>query len=136
MSTDIPASVRRAVEARSGGVCEGCGRRRATDKHHRLYRSRLGEHTVENLLDLCGPGNADGCHGFAHSGRVGEDRGWSIRSGGNPLLIPVQHALFGLVSLTADGGWEPVSEGPVGADTDPWFLSAEAQTEVAMGDWS
>lgn len=63
---DIPAAIRKMVRARSGGICEVCFAAPATDQHHRKYRSRSGEHTVENLLDLCGPGNAFGCHGDAH----------------------------------------------------------------------
>jgi len=135
VSDQIPVAVRRAVEARSGGVCEGCGKRRATEKHHRLYRSRGGLHVVENLLDLCGWGNHTGDHGVAHT-KTGEDRGWSIRSGGDPLVVPVQHARFGLVRLTAEGGWEPVSGSGTDAVSSAWDSSIPMQTEVAMGDWS
>lgn len=109
MSTDIPESVRRAVEARSGGVCEGCGVAAATEMHHRLYRSRGGAHTVENLLHLCGWGNHTGCHGVAHT-KVGEVTGWSIRSGGKPSEVEVLHALFGLVLLTTEGSWKPADD--------------------------
>jgi len=129
----IPASVRRAVEMRSGGVCEGCGMRPATEKHHRLFRSRGGPHTISNLLDLCGWGNHTGCHGVAHT-RVGEERGWSIRSGGDPLLVPVEHALFGLVLLTAEGGWEPVSGVGSPEHTDVWLPPISATTNVAS-EW-
>lgn len=68
-SKDIPQHIRVRVSERSGGVCEVCFAARATDKHHRKFRSRAvrtGEHSVENILDLCGPGNAFGCHGDAH----------------------------------------------------------------------
>lgn len=131
MTGSIPESVRHMVEARSGGVCERCGGARATDKHHRLFRSRLGLHVVENLVDLCGPGNVAGCHGFAHQRRAAEVEGFSIRSGGDPLLVPVQHAVFGLVLLTAEGGWKPVSDAGVGADMDAWESPISAATKVA-----
>ena len=90
----IPAKNRAIVATRSGGVCEGCGLRRATDVHHRQYRSRGGTHAVSNLLALCGGagglpgGNHTGCHGVAHSGHKGEALGWAIRSNYDPLLVP------------------------------------------------
>lgn len=60
----------------------------ATEAHHRLYRSRGGADTLSNALHLCGWGNHTGCHGVAHT-VVGEVRGWSVRSGFSPLLVPV-----------------------------------------------
>jgi hypothetical protein len=63
---DIPAAIRAKVRERSGGMCEVCHVRPATDQHHRQFRSRGGEHIVENLVDICGPGNAFGCHADAH----------------------------------------------------------------------
>jgi len=63
---DIPAPIRAKVRERSRGMCELCHVQPATDQHHRQYRSRGGEHIVENLLDLCGPGNVFGCHADAH----------------------------------------------------------------------
>lgn len=83
-----------AVKKRSGGVCEGCGQAKATDVHHRLYRSRGGLDAAENLLHLCGGpsglpgGNHSGCHGVAHTAE-GEARGWSVRSGHDPSEVPV-----------------------------------------------
>ena len=63
---DIPPAIRKKVRERSGGVCEVCLAAAATDQHHRQFRSRSGDHAVENLVDVCGPGNAFGCHGDAH----------------------------------------------------------------------
>ena len=77
---DIPAKTREAVKARSGGICEGCGRRRASEIHHRRYKSRGGGHELSNLLHLCGSGNHTGCHGTAHT-EHGERLGWSVESG-------------------------------------------------------
>lgn len=64
-------------------MCEICYKHRATDKHHRRFRSRRGQHTVENLLDVCGPGNTFGCHGRAHGADPLEGTaipGWDRRS--------------------------------------------------------
>src|SRR5271154_3393039 len=71
------------VHERSGGMCEAwrfvsdncdeglrswfssvlrsCGIR-ATNTHHRKYRSRGGTNSLDNLIDLCYP-----CHAFIHS---------------------------------------------------------------------
>jgi len=130
VSADIPEAVRKAVEARSGGVCEACGRARATEKHHRLFRSQGGLHTVENLLDLCGWGNHTGDHGVAHT-KAGFEKGWSVRSGDDPAEIPVEHALFGRVLLTADGAWKPVGDGSGHDDTRLWETPFSGATKVA-----
>lgn len=137
MSTDIPQAVRDVVRKRSGGICESCGVAPATEMHHRLYRSRGGLHTASNLLDVCGWGNTSGCHGRAHSGDVGVALGLSIESGGDPRLIPVEHALFGWVLLTDEGLWEPVSQPDVGAGSDLTDWEIPAATKVVDGlDWS
>lgn len=75
----IPARNVKMVKERSGGVCEGCGQRPATQIHHRKFRARGGGHQVSNLLHLCGSGNAAGCHGLAHSAYP--PLGWTIPSG-------------------------------------------------------
>lgn len=108
MST-IPAKTSKQLRERSGGVCEGCAVRRATERHHRLYRSRGGDHSIVNLLDLCGWGNHSGCHGIAHSGVKGDQLGWAIHMGGNPVLVPVMYR--GVLSfLLPLGRVEPVGE--------------------------
>jgi hypothetical protein len=71
MADDVSPRVTAQLVERSQGMCEICHRRRATDKHHRLFRSRAHRrdssiHTIENLLAACGPGNVAGCHGRAH----------------------------------------------------------------------
>lgn len=97
--TAIPAKVLRAVQERSGGVCEGCGRRPAMEMHHRQYRSRGGRHEVVNLLHLCGSGNHTGCHGTAHTA-MGAEAGWSVHSWATPAEVPVNYRLAGLALLT------------------------------------
>lgn len=92
----IPAKTRRLVEVRSGGVCEGCGQRPATDVHHRKYLSRGGTHKLDNLLHLCGGaaglpgGNHSGCHGVAHS-TAGHEVGWSVHSWDDPAHVLVTY---------------------------------------------
>lgn len=93
---EFTPAVREAIAERSGGVCEACGQARATNVHHRLYKSRGGRGTVTNGLALCGMGNTSGCHGLAHTGD-GERAGLSVPSGSRPELWPV--------FLAAVGGW-------------------------------
>ena len=84
-------AARRLIVARSGGVCEGCGVAPAAEIHHRLFKSRLGFGNPANGLHVCGFGNNQNgsCHGTAHAGYIGESLGWSIRSGFDPLLVPI-----------------------------------------------
>ena len=58
--------------------------------HHRMFRSRGGAHTLANLVALCGHGNADGCHGWAHTeGIKATADGYQIRSNGDPEAVPI-----------------------------------------------
>lgn len=105
-----PARVRRIVAERSEGLCEGCHKRPATNIHHRKYKSRGGEDTVDNALALCGLGNIQtaGCHGVAHSGE-GHELGWSCNTWETPADKPVLYR-GRLVYLTPTGGLEPAKE--------------------------
>lgn len=110
----IPKKVREAVLTRAGGRCEGCGKSAPLELHHRRFRSRGGEHTVENIVGLCGGdggmfgGNHSGCHGIAHSSAPSP--GWAVsRWGTDPLHIPfLSHR--GLVFLTRDGRYVDASD--------------------------
>jgi 5-methylcytosine-specific restriction endonuclease McrA len=86
--TAIPAKTRRLVALRSDDVCEGCGKAQATEIHHRQFRSRGGDNSLENLWHVCGWGNHTGCHGTAHSAE-GHELGWSVNSWDNPRDVPV-----------------------------------------------
>ena len=97
---EFTAKAKKVIRERSGGICEGCAKVRASHIHHRLYKSRLGGGNVANGLHLC-----VGCHGLAHT-LFGEQQGWSIRSGFDPLKVPVSHAVHGLVTFDDDGGFE------------------------------
>ena len=48
--------------------CAWCGRNRPLNQHHIVFRSRGG--SKGPTITLCGMGNAGGCHGKAHSGRL------------------------------------------------------------------
>lgn len=87
---EFTPAAQKVIKARSGGVCEACGVKRAEQIHHRLYKSRGGFGNPANGLHVCGLGNADGCHGIAHTA-IGEQLGWSIRSGFDPAVVPVFH---------------------------------------------
>lgn len=93
------------VGFRSFGLCEICGKARATQKHHRLHRSHGTLDTVENLLDVCGSGNHTGCHGLAHSDPKRYENGWAVKSGFDPATVPVLYRGRRTI-LTADGGLE------------------------------
>ena len=97
---EFTAKAKQLIRERSGSMCEGCAKVRASHFHHRLYKSRLGRGNVANGLHLC-----VGCHGLAHT-LLGEQQGWSIRSGFYPLKVPVSHATHGLVTFDDDGGFE------------------------------
>ena len=102
---EFTAKARAVIRKRSGSICEACGERPAVQVHHRLYKSRGGRGNVANGLDVCGFGNSAGCHGAAHT-LFGEQQGWSIRSGFDPLKVAVSHAVHGLVMFDDDGGFE------------------------------
>lgn len=106
---DFSPSIRRRIEERSGGVCEGCLSAEAVEFHHRQFKSRGGLGTIPNALHLCGWGNHSGCHGKAHSADPPE--GWAVHSWDDPRLVPVLLPA-GLFYLTNGGFYAPVDEIP------------------------
>lgn len=101
-------AARKAVRARSGGTCEVCGRAPATNYQHRKNKSQMGGWCPSNGLDVCGMGNATGCHGAIHQNpRVAYERGWSVRSAHDPSRSPVWLAGRGWSYLTSDGSVVP-----------------------------
>lgn len=101
MTAGFSPAVIREMKKRSRGICEGCGVEQATEAHHRQYRSRGGSDLLSNALHLCGSGNHSGCHGIAHT-IIGEQLGWSIRSGFDPAIVPVFHKFDGTWSRQPD----------------------------------
>lgn len=81
----IPPAVRRAVAERSGGWCElHCGRR-AEHQHHRRLRSQGGQHTLANLVALCGR-----CHTKIHANPAHSyEAGLLVHSWDDPADVPV-----------------------------------------------
>lgn len=110
----ITQAVRDIVHARSGYVCEKCGKRRAEQIHHRTGRQMGGSrepwvNLPGNLLDLCTP-----CHDEVTNTRglrpSHETFGWLVRRGTKlPVEVPVV-LHHGLVLLDDEGGYMPALE--------------------------
>lgn len=105
MSTKAEKEARRLVRERSGGVCEICGQQRATNFQHRKARSHSGSWSASNGLDVCGMGNAFGCHGYIHQNPDAAcEYGWSVKSWDDERDIPVR-TIHGFVLLDDEGGY-------------------------------
>jgi hypothetical protein len=67
----IPASIRRALDSRSGGHCQfpGCENRRWVDAHHIVHWARGGQTKIDNLVLLCSHH-----HRLVHEGGFGVAR--------------------------------------------------------------
>lgn len=109
MPQQIPKRVRDAVHERAGGRCERCFSPGPLELHHRKFRSRGGKHTVENITALCGLGNMQGCHGYAHT--VGGD-GWAVHSWENELDVRVIDVQGNWWYFTKDGRRLPSEDPP------------------------
>lgn len=91
---------RRLVRARSGGLCEICGQREATQWHHRKNRSQGGLWTPANGLDVC-----VWCHSQVTNTRTEYYLlGWCVERDTDPALVPAQ-LWHGLYLLTAAGDY-------------------------------
>lgn len=74
------------TEKRSGGWCElrikSVCQGPATNKQHRLAEGQGGPTVASNLIDVCGMGNASGCHGHIHQNpTLAVKKGWTVKSG-------------------------------------------------------
>lgn len=102
----IPAAVLALIRARSGDLCEVCGRQ-AESTHHRTPCGMGGSkdpaaHSPANLLRVCGDGTR-GCHGMIESNRtVSYGTGRLVHQGDSPTDVPVL-LRHGWVLLTEDG---------------------------------
>ena len=59
-----------------GYICPFCRINRATEKHHIVHRSQGGKEGP--IVQVCGFGNAGGCHGLLHQHKLhlDWDNGW------------------------------------------------------------
>lgn len=74
-------------------------------RHHRKFKSRGGGDEVSNGVLMCGSGTT-GCHGWAHSNPVSaRQAGFAVGASEDPRLVPIKHALHGLVWLDDLGGF-------------------------------
>lgn len=101
---------RSLVRARDSHYCQMCGQSivdRPSALHHRVPKGMGGSAKLErasNLVRLCGRGNADGCHGKAHSNpQWARNHGWIVSRSFDPAEIPVD-TIHGWVLLDDLGG--------------------------------
>lgn len=107
------ADARAIVAERDQDYCQICGTRlwnQWRSVHHRVAKGMGGSALLEspaNLVTLCGAGNADGCHGKAHSNpEWARNHGWIVSRAFDPREIPVD-TCHGWVLLSDDGSREP-----------------------------
>ena len=78
--------------------------------HHRLRRSQGVDHSIQNVIILCGSGTTQ-CHGWVHANpadaRAG---GWMLSGRQEPLAVPVLVAGQRWVYLTSIGTYHDVRE--------------------------
>lgn len=106
---------RKAVQERSGGLCERCAQLPAAHVHHRQLRSQGGSDLPSNLLHICSP-----CHVTIHAQpSTAYENGWMVRSWADPAATAVRTRPWGgpaqLVFLHDDGGWGSPQAGTVPA---------------------
>lgn len=109
--TGPPQTVKDDLAERSGGVCEYCGVRPATEAHHRLGRKAGGTrrpwiNRLSNLVHLDRFCHARITNTNGHRA-VYEEAGFLLREGLKPWKTPVDHARLGRVILLDNGDTEP-----------------------------
>lgn len=88
-------STRLAVHGRSGGICERCRMRRATDMHHRMSRGVGGWWSPANIVHLCRY-----CHTDADDIDWAYSQGVCLRHSQDPNRVPMLCADGTLLHLT------------------------------------
>lgn len=95
------------LEARSGGVCEWCGKPGQLERHHRMRRRDGGE-TFPNLLVLCSED-----HAWAHAHPVkAREFGLIVATYNDPAETPFLARKREWVLFTEDGGSRPAFDVP------------------------
>lgn len=109
---DVEAA-RSLVRSRDGHRCQMCGQSIVDTPsaiHHRIPKGMGGSALLEhasNLIRLCGNGNADGCHGFAHSNpEWARAMGWILWRSQDSMVVPV-HTIEGWYTLDDLGSRTP-----------------------------
>lgn len=106
-----------AVLERERHSCLICGygvgpgeRGRRWSLHHRLRRAQGADHTVQNVVLLCGGAEVDGCHQVVHAEPdASRDGGWLLKGRMEPLAVPVLLPVENrLVYLTSVGTYHDV----------------------------
>lgn len=126
-ATITEARARLILAARSGGVCECCGARRAESWSHRVAKSRGGSWSPSNGLHLCGDG-VRLCHGWLEANPLWAGAGgWHIRRDLRlPDIVPVYlrpaWSPAGWFLLLDDGSTEPVHADDFGLPEVPAYL--------------
>jgi hypothetical protein len=161
----ITSATRKLVWARADGRCEACGvdvTGAPHALHHRRPKRMGGDHRPYtdlpcNLVLLCGRGNAEGCHGWAHgtglqpafagsarfaAGRV--SRGFYLTAHEDPARGRIRLADNRLVWLSVSGGYErgqpadppepPIVHPPRKAPTRPTPAQVRAGCERYLRD--
>jgi hypothetical protein len=104
--TGRPLEVRNGmIDARDQQKCVRCGVTIwvGASRHHRKFRSRRGGDEVSNAVLLCGSGTT-GCHGWVHANPISARMvGLALESWEDPHLVPIRHAIHGLVWLDDRG---------------------------------
>lgn len=82
------------------GMCVVCHMRRATNLHHVVPRSHGGSEGP--VFAVCGSGNASGCHGLFHSGRLHarwDGERWQVLLTERPVKVDEAEETGGWVRL-------------------------------------
>lgn len=105
----------RASKPHGIALCEVCGEVPPTEYQHRKAKAHCPpaeRWAVSNGLAVCGYGNYSGCHGerIHQQPAVAYPNGWSVRSGQDPMTVPVlRRGVW--VLLDDDGSFEEILGG-------------------------
>lgn len=102
MSNPIPELSRTLVRARDKDLCVRCRMPGSAWHHRKGRREREHQHCACNGIILC-----DTCHRWVHDNPlVARLKGWIVsRHVDHPGGVPIEHALYGWVTLDCEGGW-------------------------------
>lgn len=109
-----PERVLRAIEKRDGGRACAWPEPHPCDPETAVPQHRAGgmgggkaKHRLSNVIWLCSAMNGD-IESDPILAREARERGIKISKFKNPTLVPIEHAVHGLVRLNDDGGYTAV----------------------------